>query len=160
MVQRPILDRELCIHMAPDKSETSYSSQLPTQLWELINEPIAWEKTIDDTDSDMPDLINVPEEVLFQDYPSPLGVGLIQMLPTNGHLHFTPSWSPSTKEVSSRRWHFSNFKTTESLDLHLQSNTKEYSFSHITKYHLLQNVFKPQDLWSFHQFIKQGWRRN
>ena len=33
-------------------------------------------------------------------------------------------------------------------------------FSHITKCHLLQKVFKLQLLWSSHQFIKQGWRRN
>ena len=33
-------------------------------------------------------------------------------------------------------------------------------FSHITKCHLLQKVFKLQVLWSSHQFIKQGWRRN
>ena len=36
---------------------------------------------------------------------------------------FTPSWSPSTIEVSSLCSHLSNFKTTESLDLHLQRNT-------------------------------------
>ena len=29
-------------------------------------------------------------------------------------------------------------------------------FSHITKCHLLQKVFKLQVLWSSHQFIKQG----
>ena len=35
-----------------------------------------------------------------------------------------PSWSPSTIQVSS----LSTFKTTESLDLHLQRNTYENSF--------------------------------
>ena len=33
-------------------------------------------------------------------------------------------------------------------------------FSHTTKCHLLQKVFELQVLWSSHQFIKQGWRRN
>ena len=33
-------------------------------------------------------------------------------------------------------------------------------FSHTTKCRLVQKVFKLQVLWSSHQFIKQGWRRN
>ena len=33
-------------------------------------------------------------------------------------------------------------------------------FSHMRKCHLLQKIFKLQVIWSFHQFIKQGWRKN
>ena len=55
--------------------------------------------------------------------------------------------------------HLSNFKKTEPLDIHLQKHIGK-QFSHNTKCHLLQKVFKIQVLWSSHQFIKQGWRRN
>ena len=61
--------------------------------------------------------------------------------------------------MSSLFSHLSNFKTTESLDLHLHRNTIEKQFSHIAKCHLLQKVFKHQVLWSSHQFINKGWRR-
>ena len=52
--------------MAPDKSETSHSSQIPTQSQDLINEPV--EEPMDSTDSDIPNLIDIPKEVLFHDY--------------------------------------------------------------------------------------------
>ena len=69
--EEPIPVRELCIQMALDKSETSHSSQIPTPLQETFSKPIPQEEPMDNTDSDMPNLINVPEEVLFQDYLSP-----------------------------------------------------------------------------------------
>ena len=68
MVEEPIPDRDLCIDMTPDKSETSYPSQIPTPSQEPINGPITQEKTTNNTDTDIPYLINSPKEVLFQGY--------------------------------------------------------------------------------------------
>ena len=48
--------------------KTSYPSQIPTWLQEQINEPITQEELIDSTDSDIPNLIYIPKEVLFQNY--------------------------------------------------------------------------------------------
>ena len=69
MVQRePILDRDLSVNKAPDKSETSYHSQIYTQSQKPINDPITQEEPMDSKDSDVSNLIDVPEEILFQDY--------------------------------------------------------------------------------------------
>ena len=71
-------------------------------------------------------------------------------------------WSPSTIEMSSPCSHLSNFKITDSLDLHLQRNTtgKENKFLHSTKCYLLPKVFKLQVLRASHQYINQDWRSN
>ena len=62
------MDRDLCIHMALDKSVTSYPSQISTQSQGSINDSVTKAEPINSMDSDMPNLINVPKEVLFQDY--------------------------------------------------------------------------------------------
>ena len=54
--------------MAPDKSETSYPSHIPTPSQESINDSITNAESMDSMDSDMLNLIDVPEEVLFQNY--------------------------------------------------------------------------------------------
>ena len=48
------------------------------------------------------------------------------------------------------------------LPIHLicKSDFTHHLILCITKCHLVQEVFKFQVLWSSHQFIKQGWRRN
>ena len=65
--KEPIPERYLWIHMAPDKPETSYPSQISMALQEPINEPVTWAELMDSMDSDIPNLIDVPEEVIFQD---------------------------------------------------------------------------------------------
>ena len=62
-----ISDRELCIYMALNKSETSYPSQTLSLPQKPINEPIPQEETMDITKRVIPDLINIPKEVLFND---------------------------------------------------------------------------------------------
>ena len=54
--------------MAPDNSATG----LPTPLQEPIYETISpeWEP-MDDTDNDVPNPNDIPEEVIFPDYTSP-----------------------------------------------------------------------------------------
>ena len=56
--------------------------------------------------------------------------------------------------------HLSNLQTTKSLDLHLQRNAIGKQFSHFSRYHLLQKVFKLQVSSTSHQFINQDWRRS
>ena len=57
---------------------------------------------------------------------------------------------------------FTPFKLQDNAAFRSPSSQKHIGkqFSHITKCHLLQKVFKLQVLWSSHQFIKQGWRWN
>ena len=57
---------------------------------------------------------------------------------------------------------FTPFKLQDSWAFRSPTSKKHIGkqFSHITKCHLLQKVFKLQVLRSSHQFIKQGWRRN
>ena len=64
----PIPDRDLCIHMAVGKSETSYPSQISTPSQEPINKSITQEEPMDSTESDIPDLIDILEDALFQHY--------------------------------------------------------------------------------------------
>ena len=54
-------------------------------------------------------------------------------------------------QVSSVCSHLSNFRRTESLDLHLQRNTIGKQFSYIRNCYLLPKVFMFQVLWSSHQ---------
>ena len=66
-LRKSITERDLCIHMALRKPETSYPSQIPTQPQELIYESATLEEPMDSMISDMPNLIiDIPEEVLFQ----------------------------------------------------------------------------------------------
>ena len=57
---------------------------------------------------------------------------------------------------------FTPFKLQDNWNLRSPPSKKHIGkqFTHITKCHLLQKVFKLQVLWSSHQFIKQGWRSN
>ena len=57
---------------------------------------------------------------------------------------------------------FTPFKLQDNWTLRSPPSKKHIvkHFSHIRKCHLIQNVFKLLVLWSCHQFIKQGWRRN
>ena len=54
--------------MTPDKSETSYPCQMLTPSQESINNSITKAESMDNMDSDILNLIDVLEEVLFQDY--------------------------------------------------------------------------------------------
>ena len=63
-----ILERDLCIYMSLRKPETSYPSQIPTQLQEPVYKSATLEGPMDSMISDMPNLIDVPKEVLFQNY--------------------------------------------------------------------------------------------
>ena len=63
-----IPERELCIHMALRKPETSHPSQIPSQLQEPVYESATLEEPMDSMISDMPDFINVPKQVLFWNY--------------------------------------------------------------------------------------------
>ena len=57
---------------------------------------------------------------------------------------------------------FTPFKLRDNWTIRSPPSKKHIGkqFLHITKCHLLQKVFKLQILWSSHQFIKQGWKRN
>ena len=66
--EEPIPDRDLCIHMALRKSEISYPSQIPMPLQEPIYESITLAEPMNSTDSDIPNFINIPKEVFFQNY--------------------------------------------------------------------------------------------
>ena len=66
--EEPILERDLYIHMAPKIPEASYSSQIPIQPQESVYEPVAPEEQIDSKFIDMINLIDVPQEVLFESY--------------------------------------------------------------------------------------------
>ena len=63
--EEPAPERDLYIHMVVNKLEPSH---IPTPLQEPIDEPINQEEPMESMDSDIPDLINVPKEVLFQEY--------------------------------------------------------------------------------------------
>ena len=54
--------------MALRKSQASYSSKIPTPPTKPKYESATLEEPIDSMISDMPTPINVPEEVLFQNY--------------------------------------------------------------------------------------------
>ena len=66
--EEPIPERDLCIHMAPRWPEANYPSQMPTQLQEPVYESATLKESKDSLFSDMPNLINVPKEVFFQNY--------------------------------------------------------------------------------------------
>ena len=57
--------------MALEKHATGHFPQLPTEAHESIYESISPEwKPMDDTDNDILDLTDIPEEVLFPDHVS------------------------------------------------------------------------------------------
>ena len=66
--EKPILNRDWCICMSPRTSETTYPSQIPTQPQEPIHESATIEEPMDSMIRDMPSLIDVPREVLSQNY--------------------------------------------------------------------------------------------
>ena len=68
MSEEPILERDLFIHMALRRPEDSYPSQVPTQLQEHVYESVTLKEPMGSMFSDMPNLINVPKEMLFQNY--------------------------------------------------------------------------------------------
>ena len=89
----------------------------------------------------IPSLFNTllkPHTQLKQHPPPKEGTFITWSSNTKDNWHFTPSWCLSTIEVPSLCLHLSSFKTTESLDLHLQRNTIQKHFSHITTCHFLQ----------------------
>ena len=63
--EEPIPERDLCIHMALRKPEASNPSLIPTQLQEPAYESATLEEPMDSMISDMPDLINIPKEMIF-----------------------------------------------------------------------------------------------
>ena len=52
--EETILERDLCIYMAPRKPRGSYPSQIPTQLQEPVCESATLEELMDSMFSDMP----------------------------------------------------------------------------------------------------------
>ena len=102
-------------------------------------------------------LLNLPRqlELPHSSIPPPKGASSLFGLSTQK----TPSWSPSTIEVSSLCSHLSNVQTTKPLHLHLQRNIQETDFTH-HKVSSSPEVLKLQILLSSHQFIKHSWRRN
>ena len=66
--QSPIPERDLCIHMALRKPEASYPSQIHTTPQEPVYKSAILEKPMDSMFSDMPDLTDTPEKVLFPNY--------------------------------------------------------------------------------------------
>ena len=63
-----ILERDLCIYMAPRRPGASYPSQIPTQPQEPVYEPATLEELMDSMFSDMPNLVNISKEVFFQNW--------------------------------------------------------------------------------------------
>ena len=66
--EEPKQERDLCIYMAPRRPEASYPSQIPTKPQESAYKSPTLEELMDSMFSDMPDIIYIPEEVLFQNY--------------------------------------------------------------------------------------------
>ena len=66
--KEPIKERDLCIHMAPRKPEISYPSQIHIQLQEPVYESATLEEPLESIIRDMPNLINIPKDMLFQNY--------------------------------------------------------------------------------------------
>ena len=66
--KKPTLEKDLCIHMAPKRPDASYSSQTPIQPKESVCEPVAQEKPMEGMFSNMTNVIDVPQEVLFKSY--------------------------------------------------------------------------------------------
>ena len=66
--EEPMPERDLCIHMAPRKPETSYPSQIPIKPQEPIYESATLEEPMDSMISDIPNLTDIPKEVFFQNY--------------------------------------------------------------------------------------------
>ena len=58
----------ICKYTWFQENQTSYPSQIPTQLQGPVYESATLEKPIDSVISDMLNLINDPKEVLFQNY--------------------------------------------------------------------------------------------
>ena len=54
--------------MSLRRPETSYLSQILTHLQESVNESATLEESMGNMFSDMPDLIDIPKDVLFQNY--------------------------------------------------------------------------------------------
>ena len=66
--EEPVLERALYIHMAPKRPEASYSSQIPTQPQELVYEPVFPEELMEGMFSDMINIIDIPQQVLFESF--------------------------------------------------------------------------------------------
>ena len=64
----PIPERLLCIHMAPGKSEASYTPQTTAYPQEPLPKAVTWEEALDNLLSNMPDIIANPAEALVQEY--------------------------------------------------------------------------------------------
>ena len=68
MVQGTCTRQRLMHPYGSGKIGTSYLSQIPTPSQESVNDSVTQAEPMHSTDSDMLDFINIPEEVLFQDY--------------------------------------------------------------------------------------------